>query len=321
MADDVIGSERGDHARRLRGLRGRQRPRPGRRGHRGCHRLLRLHLLRGEHGHAEGAVDRRRQRLRRALRRDRAGRRVHPARPSAVHLRQQRQLQRQRGGQGVHATSTSRTSRRSPRRRSSSRSTTTSTPRPSPPSTASRPDRDRHRSHMRNTPDSSAGPPSGAGLPAARSTSQAKSRPGEAVIKAAPAGVRPPVDRHHVRHRRRPDPAGARLLPRDPVRRLLRHRRAPTRCIPLVTATFVVDRDRADRRRAARARRGDVPLGVRLAAGPQGAQADRRAAGRRAVGRLRLLRALVRHAHPAAGHPEPRASASPTRSPPASCSA
>ena len=40
--------------RRLRGLRGRQRPRPGRRRHRGCHRLLRLHLLRGERRQPQG---------------------------------------------------------------------------------------------------------------------------------------------------------------------------------------------------------------------------------------------------------------------------
>ena len=70
--------------------------------HRGCGRLLRLHLLRGEPGHAEGAVHRRRQRLRRALRRDRPGRRVHAARPPAVHLRQQRQVRRQRGDRGLH---------------------------------------------------------------------------------------------------------------------------------------------------------------------------------------------------------------------------
>ena len=42
------------HSRRLRGVRGRQRARPGRRRHRGCDRLLRLHVLRGEHRHAQG---------------------------------------------------------------------------------------------------------------------------------------------------------------------------------------------------------------------------------------------------------------------------
>ena len=51
-------------------------------------------------GHAQGAGDRRRQRLRRAVGRDRPGRRVHPAGPAAVHLRQQRDVHRQRGGQG-----------------------------------------------------------------------------------------------------------------------------------------------------------------------------------------------------------------------------
>ncbi len=110
-----------DDSRRLRGLRGRQRPRAGCLGHRGCDRLLRLHLLRAERGLAEGAGHRRRQRLRRALRRDGAGRGVHAAGPAAVHLREQRQVHRQRGHRRRSSTSTSRTCPRSPRRPCSSR--------------------------------------------------------------------------------------------------------------------------------------------------------------------------------------------------------
>ena len=49
----------------------------GRRRHRGCDRLLRLHLLRGERGQAQGALDRRRQRLCRA-------RRPRPPRPGST---------------------------------------------------------------------------------------------------------------------------------------------------------------------------------------------------------------------------------------------
>ena len=74
MAADVIGAESRGHPRRLRVLRGRQRARPGCRRHRGCHRLLRVHLLRGERRQPQGAGDRRRQRLRRAVGRDRPGR-------------------------------------------------------------------------------------------------------------------------------------------------------------------------------------------------------------------------------------------------------
>ena len=109
------------HPRRLRGVGGRQRPGPGRRWHRGCDRLLRLHLLRGEHRHPEGAVDRQRQRLHRAVGRDRSGWRVHalsPVRssststtPSTPTTRPSRRT----------STSTSRTSPTSPRSVSSSR--------------------------------------------------------------------------------------------------------------------------------------------------------------------------------------------------------
>ena len=76
--------------------------------------------------------------------RDRSGRRVHPAVPTAVHLREQRQVQRQRGDRRSSPTSTSRTSRQSPRQRCSSRSTRSTTPRPSRPSKASRADQE-HR--------------------------------------------------------------------------------------------------------------------------------------------------------------------------------
>ena len=72
-------------------------------------------------GLAEGAGHRRRQRLRPALRRDRAGRRVHPAGAAAVHLRQQRQVQRQRGRQGVRRLLHREPRARSPRSASSSR--------------------------------------------------------------------------------------------------------------------------------------------------------------------------------------------------------
>ena len=55
------------------------------------------------------------------VRRDRPGRRVHPARPSAVHLRQQREVHRQRGGRGVRRLLHREPRRRSPRSASSSR--------------------------------------------------------------------------------------------------------------------------------------------------------------------------------------------------------
>ena len=119
-----------------------------------------------------------------------------------------------------------------------------------------------------------------------------KSRPGETVIKARPDG-RPPCSRSPItvgilvaliR-------AGDRLLPRGPVRRLLRRPRAryarlparsPAPSLITVIALLVA-----------------VPLGLGAAmylseyasrTGPQGAQADRRAARGRAVGGLRLLR-------------------------------
>ena len=72
---------------RLHRERGRQRHRPGRRRREGRARLLRLLVLRGEPGHAEGARDRRRRRLRRAQRRDGAGRHLHPALAPALRLR------------------------------------------------------------------------------------------------------------------------------------------------------------------------------------------------------------------------------------------
>ena len=53
-------------------------------------RLLRLLVLRGEPGHAEGGRDRRRRRLRRAERRDGAGRHLHAALAAALHLREAR---------------------------------------------------------------------------------------------------------------------------------------------------------------------------------------------------------------------------------------
>ena len=137
MAADVIGDESEKTARRLRGQRGRQRPGPGRRGHRGSHRLLRLHVLRGERRQAEGGRHRRRQGLCEAVGRDRPGRRVHPARAPAVHLRRQQGVHGQQGRQGVH-----RLLHREPRDdreggASSSRSTRRTTARPSPPSMAS----------------------------------------------------------------------------------------------------------------------------------------------------------------------------------------
>ena len=112
-------------ARRVRAApttrpRGRQRDRPGRLGHTGRPRLLRLLVLRGEPGQAEGARDRRRLGLRRAERRvgaepvttrrlrDRCSSTPRPRRSSG---------RRSRTSSGT----CSRTRRRSPRRRSSSR--------------------------------------------------------------------------------------------------------------------------------------------------------------------------------------------------------
>ena len=68
--------------------RGRQRRRPGGRGRARCDGLLRLLLLRGEQGQAEGARDRPGQGpgLRHAERRDRAGEQVPPALAAALHL-------------------------------------------------------------------------------------------------------------------------------------------------------------------------------------------------------------------------------------------
>ena len=57
-----------------------------RRGRQGRPRLLRLHVLRGEPGHAEGGRGRQRRRLRRPERRDGAGRHLHAALAAAVHL-------------------------------------------------------------------------------------------------------------------------------------------------------------------------------------------------------------------------------------------
>ena len=71
--------------------------------------------------------------------------------------------------------------------------------------------------------------------------------------------------------------------------------------IPLVTATLMVTLDRAAGGGPDRAGCGDVPLRVRLAAGAQDPQAHGRAARRRAVGGLRVLRAVLRHALAAAG--------------------
>ena len=82
--------------------RGRQRHRPGRLGRRGCARLLRLLVLRGEPGHAEGARGRRRRGLRRAERRDRAGRLVHAAVAPALHVREAELARRQRGARRLH---------------------------------------------------------------------------------------------------------------------------------------------------------------------------------------------------------------------------
>ena len=61
----------GREPRRLHRQRGRQRHRPGGRRRAGRPRLLRLHVLRGEPGHAQGRRDRRRRRLRRSERRTR----------------------------------------------------------------------------------------------------------------------------------------------------------------------------------------------------------------------------------------------------------
>ncbi len=72
--------------------------RPGRRGRRGCARLLRLHLLRGEPGHAEGPRGRRRRGLRGAERRDGPGRLLRPALPAALRLREERVAGEARGG-------------------------------------------------------------------------------------------------------------------------------------------------------------------------------------------------------------------------------
>ena len=69
-----------------------------------------------------------------------------------------------------------------------------------------------------------AGPPSGAGLPGAPIDLSKKSRPGESVITTLLTARGAAVDRDHDRHHPGADPAGDRLLRRDPVRRLLRHR-------------------------------------------------------------------------------------------------
>ena len=143
--------------------------------------------------------DRRRQRLRRAVGRDRAGRRVHPAGPAAVHLRQQRQVQRQRGRQGVR-----RLLHREPRRdrrgrASSSRSATSSTPRRSRTSRASaRADRRILDSTMSSITSTGAGPPSGTGLPAVPDL-EPPGAPGRGRHQGRPDGVRLPLGRHHLR--------------------------------------------------------------------------------------------------------------------------
>ena len=84
----------GREPRRLHRERGRQRHRAGGRRRPGRPRVPRLHVLRGEHGHAEGRRGRRRRRLRRPERRDGPGRHLRSALATALHLREERVARR-----------------------------------------------------------------------------------------------------------------------------------------------------------------------------------------------------------------------------------
>ena len=86
----------GREPHRLLRERGRQRHRPGRVRQRRRPGLPRVLVLRGEPGHAEGARGRRRLRLRRAERRRGAGRHVHAARATALHVREAQLVDGQR---------------------------------------------------------------------------------------------------------------------------------------------------------------------------------------------------------------------------------
>ena len=155
----------------------------------------------------QGAGDRQRRGLRRAVARDRSRRQLHAAVAAAVHLRQQRQVRRQRGHRGVRRLLHREPRRSSPRRPSSSRSTTSSTPRPSRPSRASAADTRCHPA----PPVLQARPP---GRACSRSSLKGKSRPGETVIKGAAVRRGDAVGHHHRRDHHHADPTHPRVLRR-----------------------------------------------------------------------------------------------------------
>ena len=293
-------TSREPHSRRLRGLRGRQRPRPGRRRHRGRDRLLRLHLLRGEPGHAS-----RPSRSTTAtaasspVRRDRRRPASYTplARPLFIYVNNATYADNA-AGRGVRRLLRREPRRRSPRSASSSRSATSSTRRPSRPSRASAPDVRQRAPHMSShaTAVRQARPP-GRACRAAVDLSGTP-RPGEQVIKAVllsprcssiaitfgiiAALIEPVID----------------FFGRGAPRRLLRLRRGQF-------ARAAAGHGDAHGHRSSPCsspcRSGSAPRCTSRST-PRGRarkilKPTRRAAGRGPVGRLRLLRADLRHPH------------------------
>ncbi|CAA9377380.1 MAG: Phosphate transport system permease protein PstC, partial [uncultured Nocardioides sp.] len=112
--------------------------------------------------------------------------------------------------------------------------------------------------------------------------------------------VRVRLRRRDRGHHRGAHPTGPRLLRRGPLRGLLLHG-GPVRRAPARRGHPHGHRDRAARLRPPGARRGDVPLRVRLASSEEVPQAHRGAARRDPVGGVRVLRPHLRHAHRPSG--------------------